>query len=88
MTVWVLVIVVDGEQHVTLHDRESDAWSRLIGFVDQRIEPGDCGELPPNITDEERVRLFFSHESHFYAIASADVSEVEASIEAVLREPT
>jgi hypothetical protein len=40
------------------------------------------------MSDEERVRRFFSDETHFYAIASANLSEVEASIDAVLREPT
>lgn len=83
MQVAVLVIIYRGKEHITLHENDAAAWSELLRFVDERFAArsphfGSHWLLP----DDDRVKLFFQAEGDSFILGNADLSEVEAHIDA------
>lgn len=83
MQVAVLVIIYRGKEHITLHENDAAAWTELLQFVDKRSAAsssaiGSHWLLP----DEERLRRFFEAEGDSFILGNADLSEVEAHIDA------
>lgn len=83
MQVAVLVIIYRGKEHITLHESDAAAWSELVRFVDEHWATRSTGApaLRPD-SEDDCVRLFFEGSGDSYILGNADLSEVEALVDA------
>jgi hypothetical protein len=81
MRVSVLVVRFQGNDRITLHDDDDQAWSSLVDFVHQNwdLTPESGGRIRP-VSSEDRVATFFARADASYILASADLSRIEAHV--------
>lgn len=85
MRVSVLVILYHGEDHITIHDDDDQAWAKLVEFVGIRWDSSpELATASRPVSDDERVKLFFAAPDASYIVGNADVSELEAHVGALV----
>ncbi|AOH87242.1 hypothetical protein AWL63_24100 (plasmid) [Sphingomonas panacis] len=86
MLVMVLVIIYRNARFISIHDDESSASAALTEFMEGRWIERFGEDFPgTSLSIEERTRRFFAEEDSTYILGEADLSEVEAHIDAALR---
>lgn len=82
--IWLLVVIYQGHEIITLHTDEDQAWDQLVDFVEGHTLNSDHLRTLPHIADEHaRIGRFFASSDDFYAIIQADVSNLADALEAL-----